>query len=138
MKRLFLAVPLALLSLGSSLALAETPQPKETTLSKQYAACMEKAAATVDMLDCMAAEETLQDARLNTMYKDLMKKLPKERAEKLKEAQRAWIKFRDAHAMYLSSGEGTAAGLVGSDWMVISTAERATQLANELDMVNEQ
>ena len=53
------------------------------------------------MLDCMSAEFTRQDARLNENYKRLMSKLSAKRKEGLLEAQRAWIKFRDTKVAFI-------------------------------------
>jgi uncharacterized protein YecT (DUF1311 family) len=69
----------------------------ETDMSKQYTSCMAKAnGANPDMIDCIMAEAKQQDARLNENYKRLMSKLSEERKKTLLEAQRAWIRFRDA------------------------------------------
>ncbi len=134
MKRFLLSLACAPLFLSIGLAEAP-PTTEETPLSKEFTSCLAKATATVEMLDCMAAENTQQDARLNTVYKKLMEKLPKERKEKLKEAQRAWLKFRDAQTNYLASAEGTAASLTSADWLLQSTIARTKQLEDQLEMV---
>lgn len=58
------------------------------SLSSAYSRCLEKAGA-IDpaVTECMAAENALQDKRLNKAYKVLMGKLDSERQKQLHEAQ---------------------------------------------------
>jgi uncharacterized protein YecT (DUF1311 family) len=64
----------------------------DSELSQTYSACMDKSkGVTSEMLDCISAEFTRQDDRLNENYKRLMSKLSGKRKEGLLEAQRAWI-----------------------------------------------
>jgi uncharacterized protein YecT (DUF1311 family) len=73
----------------------------ETDMSKQYTTCMDKAnGASPDMIDCIMAETKQQDARLNENYKRLLSKFSEERKGALLEAQRAWIRFRDANCAF--------------------------------------
>ena len=104
----------------------------DSELSQTYSACMDKSGGvTSEMLDCMSAEFTRQDARLNENYKRLMSKLSAKRKEGLLEAQRAWIKFRDTNcSFYFDPDGGSAAHLFGSDCMLNATANRATELKN--------
>ena len=47
----------------------------DSDLSQAYSACMDKSkGVTSEMLDCISAELTRQDARLNENYKRLMSK----------------------------------------------------------------
>ena len=86
---------------------------------------------TSEMLDCISAEFTRQDDRLNENYKRLMSKLSGKRKEGLLEAQRAWIKFRDTNCnFYYDPDGGSAAHLASSDCMLNATADRATELKN--------
>jgi uncharacterized protein YecT (DUF1311 family) len=81
------------------------------------------------MLDCTSAEFSRQDARLNENYKRLMSKLSSKRKEGLLEAQRAWIKFRDANCdFYYDPESGSAAHLASTSCMLNATADRATEL----------
>ena len=107
-------------------SLAETPYTDE------YATCMEKSGGvTVDMLDCIAAEYEVQDARLNAHYKALSASLTPQRRKALVEAQRLWIRYRDANCGFRADADGgTAAGLMANDCLLTETAERAQELAN--------
>ncbi len=104
----------------------------ENDMSGEYKACMERSnGVTGEMLDCMGAEFTRQDARLNENYKRLMSKLSAKRKEALLEAQRAWIKFRDANCNFYYDPEGgSAAHLAGTDCNLNTTADRAAELRN--------
>jgi len=51
---------------------------------------------------------------------------------KLREAQRAWIKFRDSYGDFLYDPEGgTMARVRANDWNMQATADRARQLEDE-------
>ena len=83
-------IPL-LLTLATSLAHAD-----EQGYSKAYDTCMDTASTTAAMVDCLAQETKVQDTRLNANYQALVKNLDTERLTKLRDAQRSWVKFRDA------------------------------------------
>ena len=71
-------------------------------MSKEYSTCIDKSnGVTSEMLDCISAEHERQDARLNENYKRLISKLSPKRKEQLLEAQRAWVKFRDANCRFI-------------------------------------
>nr|WP_181375948.1 lysozyme inhibitor LprI family protein [Polaromonas sp. H8N]AWD72302.1 hypothetical protein pH8NP2_p028 [Polaromonas sp. H8N] len=102
----------------------------ETGLSKQHAACMDKSGGTtMGMIECITAETQRQDARLNKAYKAVMAELSPERKKQLLEAQRAWIKFRDANcAFYDDPDGGTLARVNANACMMTATAERSREL----------
>lgn len=97
---------------------------------------------TAGMVACIAAESAAWDEILNDEYQatmsalraaDAMEELAppdltRERA--LREAQRAWVAFRDAecrahHALW---GGGTLRQVVGANCVMVETAERAIEL----------
>jgi uncharacterized protein YecT (DUF1311 family) len=104
----------------------------ESEMTQEYVTCMDKSGGvTGEMIDCMSAERARQDARLNENYKRLMSKLSAKRKKELLEAQRAWIKFRDANCSFYHDPEGgTAALLARHDCFLQSTADRAKELRN--------
>jgi uncharacterized protein YecT (DUF1311 family) len=66
---------------------------------------------------------------LNKVYKDVMTQMDEGGKKKLLEAQRAWIKFRDADVdLYRDPNGGTAATLTGADRYLTMTAQRASEL----------
>jgi len=105
-------------------------QDEKIGLSRDYDVCMAKSGGvTANMLDCIGAETKRQDARLNKIYKDVMAHADEAGKKRLLEAQRAWIKFRDADVdFYRDPNGGTAATLAGSDRYLMMTAERAAEL----------
>ncbi len=107
------------------LALAQGPQ-----LSPQFDRCMSKAdGVTFDMMECIGQEVQRQDARLNKAYKVLMVDLSPERKKQLREAQRAWLRFRDTNCdFYYDPNGGSSARLSGNDCIMTMTAERAKEL----------
>jgi uncharacterized protein YecT (DUF1311 family) len=102
-------------------------------LSKEYSECMDKSGGvTGEMLACNDAEIRRQDALLNANYKKLMSKLSGARQKALLKAQRAWLKFREAHCDFVGSGESTAAILGYSSCLLTMTAERAKELPDHM------
>lgn len=97
---------------------------------------------TVGMVDCINAETEVWDAILNEEYGTTMSLLREEdetgdlaapgmtREGALREAQRAWIAFRDAEcrAQYARWGGGTLRQVVGANCVMSETAERAIEL----------
>ncbi|MGO8793671.1 MAG: lysozyme inhibitor LprI family protein [Candidatus Sulfotelmatobacter sp.] len=60
--------------------------------------CWKKAVAQSELNSCAAQDSSAADAELNRVYKDLLLKNKGDdnATKKLKDAQRAWIAFRDA------------------------------------------
>lgn len=106
-------------------------QAEDDLLSPEFYACLERpeGMTTQGMVECMAAERELHDAKLNAAYQQLMAELPEDRREALKEAQRAWIKFRDAYADFLyDPNGGTIVRITTAHWLMQSTAMQAREL----------
>ena len=102
----------------------------ETDMSKQFTTCMDKAnGVNPDMIDCILAETKQQDARLNENYKRLMSKLSDERKKAPLEAQRAWIRFRDANCTFWDDpAGGQSAAVTAKECILTMTADRASEL----------
>jgi len=107
-----------------------TTSAQQTGSSKQFSVCMDKSGGiTMNMIDCMTEENKLQDARLNKAYKSLIAELPPARKTQLLEAQRAWIKFRDANCdFYYDPDGGSMARVSASDCVMRTTTERVREL----------
>ena len=81
------------------------------------------------MTNCILAETNRQDAKLNEQYKKLISKLSVQRQTALIEAQRAWIRFRDANCGFYNDPEGgTAAQLVAHECFLKAVVDRAEEL----------
>lgn len=98
--------------------------------SPAYNTCMDKAGGvTFDMVECSNAELSRQDSRLNLAFKNTMSALSDESKSRLREAQRLWIKFRDADCgIYYNLSGGTMDSLNGSGCELSMTKERADAL----------
>ena len=74
------------------------------------------------------------DRALNQAYGRLMDKLSPERRQKLKTAQRAWLRFRDAQAELVSSAweGGSIRPLIHSEELKRLTEHRTKELAQQL------
>lgn len=86
-----------------------------------------------EMNHCAHEEFIKADAALNSVYNRFYKTLAPERQQKLKEAQRAWLKFRDLECDFQGSEAegGSMQPMVISDCMADVTTTRVKQLANE-------
>jgi len=117
----------ALISVG--VTHADVPPSEPSQYSQAYNACMDKASSTTSMVECIGAEHNAQDAKLNAAYKTLMGALSPDRKKQLREAQRAWIAYRDANCeFYFDPDGGTIARLQANQCMLSMTAQRAAEL----------
>ena len=99
-------------------------------MTKEYLTCLDKASGvTVEMIACISAETKRQDVRLNESYNKLGAKLSANRKKALLEAQRAWIKFRDANCRFYYDPEGGSSARVAADECLLNaTADRVREL----------
>lgn len=126
MKRLVLLLAAALLA---SPAAAKVDVEKE--YSATYSQCLKTGDAargvTPAMAGCINAELARQDKRLNTAYAGAMARLPAPAKERLRTAQRAWIKSRDAECSANLTG-GTIDFIERPSCHLNLTIERAVEL----------
>jgi uncharacterized protein YecT (DUF1311 family) len=81
------------------------------------------------MIDCIVAETSRQNTKLNENYKILTSKISSKRKQSLLHAQRAWITFRDANCKFYADPEGgTSARLSANECVLNATADRAKEL----------
>jgi len=87
------------------------------------------------MLACVPARAADADATLNARYKALLDGLGVADAGRLREAQRAWIAFRDRECAFKAQGrdDATAANAARDACLEELTRQRADQLGRELD-----
>ncbi|MDR6993228.1 lysozyme inhibitor LprI family protein [Luteimonas sp. 3794] len=99
--------------------------------SAGFMRCMDAAeGVTVDMLNCIDAEIVLQDARLNSEYRQTLAALTQGQQARLRTAQRLWVQYRDANCRFLADPEGgTLATVMSVDCRRQMTTERASELA---------
>ncbi len=114
---LFLLISLLITSVGS----AQEQESKDPC---------EDAMTTVEMQECLDQQYQKWDAELNLVYKKIRSKLSVARKTKLKEAQLAWIVFRDKSAEFEASEEegGSMYSLVHLSVMASLTEQRVENL----------
>jgi uncharacterized protein YecT (DUF1311 family) len=102
----------------------------DQNLSERFSGCMDKSdGSTSSMRECIAAETKRQDDRLNKAYKELMAQFAPARKKQLLDAQRAWLKFRDAkYGFYADPNGGTLSKQLADNCFMSSTAARAKEL----------
>jgi uncharacterized protein YecT (DUF1311 family) len=120
----FLCTALAIVCLPDAASAHDAAQ------SKRHTACLKKSGdTTAGMIECIDTEFLRQDARLNKAYQALMANLADPRREKLQQAQRIWLKYRDANCdFYADPDGGTIAQVSANNCMLNTTAERAREL----------
>lgn len=98
--------------------------------SAAFEPCMERSGGvTASMIECIGDEFTLQDRRLNALYKEALKTLPATRRGALTHAQRAWLAFKNAECEFVFDPDGgSAARISANDCALRMTAERADAL----------
>jgi uncharacterized protein YecT (DUF1311 family) len=80
-----------LLLLSCNAAVAE-----QSTIDVTLNQCLNQADTTLALMQCQDAATQEWDKEMNTQYSALMKKLSGQPREKLRAAQRAWMKYREA------------------------------------------
>ena len=96
----------------------------------------DKAITDADLLKCADAEFSAADKKLNDTYSKLLNALDPEGQHKLKESQRAWVKFRDLNAEFAgdSSRGGSAESVIIVDTETQMTEARIKELQRELEL----
>ena len=90
---------------------------------------------TSEMINANSELYEAWDVELNKVYKLLMERLSKDKKEKLRNSQRAWIKSKEKKANEASkeADGGTLAGVLYSGTLASMTKERTIELAKMYD-----
>jgi len=104
-------------------------------------AAMDRNGSTAGMCEAIAEAHDKWEARLNTAWSKLKKKMPADEFSELQKAQRAWIAYRD---LQIKSYEATYAKMDGTMWIPISvnavmnlTKQRVQDLESLLGLLDE-
>jgi uncharacterized protein YecT (DUF1311 family) len=156
-----LTILIALLALNATPALAQDDEPTAAE-RKTIADCLDKSgsadevktmsdciglvadlcpeapgANTMTIVSCQIREQKIWDDYLNDWYGEALKRLRDEpnAAAALKEAQRAWIQYRDAKCDYWEKRYegGTFASVATGNCMRVTTGQRAIEMRVILD-----
>jgi uncharacterized protein YecT (DUF1311 family) len=82
------------------------------------------------MRACENSRYQQSDQQMQAVYAQLMKKIDRLQKEKLRQAQRAWVAFRDANADFLAGAarDGTLAPLIKISALADMTEARTKEL----------
>ncbi|MEM8557362.1 MAG: lysozyme inhibitor LprI family protein [Bacteroidota bacterium] len=99
-------------------ALPATAQGVEAEIEAAYDRCVEDYAEASDsslapLIDCRAEQYDRWDAALNEVYQSLRRALSNDAWTSLRDAQRAWLAFRDAEFELLDATWGDD-GMIGA------------------------
>ncbi len=86
--------------------------------------------STPEMVDCLMAQHAHWDKELTIAYQEAMKNAGPQQRILLRDAERAWIMYRDANCAYYAGGEGTIARIDAAECMRAMTEKRALELKN--------
>ena len=105
-------------------------------LSSAYKICMDRSGGvTLNMQECITAETGRHDARLNQNYKAALQTLDAPQQEDLRDAQRAWITFRDSECGFIARLTGGSIDRInGANCMLEMTKTRADTLDDLLKL----
>jgi uncharacterized protein YecT (DUF1311 family) len=103
----------------------------EVKYSADFDQCIDDSGGSYPaMSDCFAKETAAWDVKLNANYKAVMATLAPDRKKALLDAERAWLRSRDAQCKLATDPNGgEEAQLAGRECFMKQTAERAQELA---------
>ena len=88
--------------------------------------------STTDIVECLATQAAVWDRRLSVSYQKLLDSLPARRRDRLRNAQRLWIQFRDANCAYFASRSGTIARIEAGQCLLRLTTARTIELEDRI------
>jgi uncharacterized protein YecT (DUF1311 family) len=86
---------------------------------------------TYEMVDCINAKTAILDKWLNATYSQALKDAEPKQRDLLRQAQRAWIKFRDAQCDYVGAEEGSIARVDYAECLRRMTEQRTRELGGK-------
>jgi uncharacterized protein YecT (DUF1311 family) len=90
-----------------------------------------------DMNICASGDYKVSDAKLNTVWRMLLGKLDENEKTQIREAQKAWISYRDAECKFtVRQNEGSIYPTVWYGCLNEQTNRRTKELMAHLDCVN--
>ena len=100
-------------------------------VADQLSTCLEETrGVTAAINSCLDAELSRQDARLNAAYETALGGVAGDNESRLRNAQRQWIKYRDASCDFIGSlTGGTVDSIRYLECLIRETSHRANELA---------
>ena len=92
------------------------------------------AQSQAEMNICWGKEYKAADATLNQVYRQLLAKLDDEQKAQLKNAQTAWLKYRDANCEFVADQYkgGSMRPMIAAICLADVTQNRSTELKNQI------
>jgi uncharacterized protein YecT (DUF1311 family) len=87
---------------------------------------------TIAIVECVEEKTRVWDERLNKAFKELPQRIDAGQISQLKDAQRLWIKFRDANCGFYGTQEGTIRQIQAAECRRSMTKDRALELENAM------
>lgn len=106
---------------------AASPAPAVDWYVGDYERCAGES-TTVAIVQCVGGLVSEWDGRLNDAYWEAMSRMDGRRATKLRNAQRAWIAYRNANCDWYRAGEGSIASIEANTCVYALTRDRTIEL----------
>jgi uncharacterized protein YecT (DUF1311 family) len=101
----------------------------EARYSKDFKACPGLSGSTLEIVGCIDGERAVQDKALNTTYQKVLGDLTAPQKTHLRDAQRAWIAYRDAWCGAQQDDEwGSISKIVAAQCVLDETIRRTIEL----------
>ncbi|CAK0738590.1 exported hypothetical protein [Gammaproteobacteria bacterium] len=109
---------------------------EETDFSQEFAECLNKLTEAEDAkVKCVLAETKRQEVRMDRAYKQATATLEPRPKARFQEAQRQWVKYRDAQcSFYALLYVGVQGSAEAADCALTATTERAAELEKMRDL----
>ncbi len=122
--------------LAAGLAAPSAAMAAEEELAPGFNACMQRGYSTANMVECYNSAYEYWDKILNKNYKKAMKNCDEdgtpECKAKLKQAQRAWIQYKESMSDYIvSSSDGSISRVNAISFLAEETKKQAKMLKPE-------
>ena len=93
--------------------------------------CGSRSGDSVYVMDCIAERYRAADKELNEIYSEALKSLSDEGKKKLENAQKAWLKYREASLAFITEVNrktGSTGNVIIEDYRVTLTRKRVAEL----------
>ena len=106
-------------------------------LTRDYLYCKDRAQGVIENAECIMAEESRQDARLNANYKKLLALLDESRKARLVQAQREWLVLKEKDGAFEASlfESSQIENLASAEREMLYVCERANRIEDWIKLV---
>jgi len=133
---------LVLAILAICMPASSTSERSKHSIDEWLTECMKKNSFSQGMNDCLGQAYEKWDLELNRVYRELSARLDTEARIVLREAQRAWLEYRDRELAWLAKFYGGLDGTMYSTMLAADRVDllkrRVLELASLLDVREQQ